>query len=85
MKIKEAIEHIREEQRRIAMIEAEAQAMLQRAEQFLYNDPDSQAEQIANSQSKFEAAMQAEEAEYAEQEEELDEETRDAEEETDEE
>jgi hypothetical protein len=87
MKIMEAIEHIREEQRRIAMIEAQAQMMQQRAQQFLMEDPDGQAEQIADARAQLdaEAALEAEEAEYAEQEEELDEETAEAEEETDEE
>ena len=46
MKIQEAIEHIREEQRRIAMIEAQSQMMMQRAQQFLFEDPDGQADQI---------------------------------------
>ena len=50
MKIKEAIEHIREEQRRIAQIQAEAQAMQQRASQFLLEDPDAQASQLAEAQ-----------------------------------
>lgn len=87
MKIQEAIEHIREEQRRIAMIEAQAQMMQQRAQQFLMDDPDGQADQIADAQAQMdaEAALEAEEAEYAEQEEELDEETAEAEAETDEE
>ena len=48
MKIQEAIEHIREEQRRIAMIEAQAQAMQQRASQFIMEDPDAQAQQMAD-------------------------------------
>jgi len=87
MKIQEAIEHIREEQRRIAMIEAQAQIMQQNAQQFLFEDPDGQADQIADAQAQLEAeaALEAEEAEYAEEEEELDEETAEAEEETDEE
>ena len=87
MKIKEAIEHIREEQRRIAMIEAQAQIMQQRAQQFLMEDPDGQADQIADARAQMdaEAALEAEEADYAEQEEELDEETEEAEEETDDE
>ena len=67
-KIKDAIEHIREEQRRIAMIEAQAQIMQQRANQFLMEDPDGQADQMAQ-------AMMQLEAEYAAQEAELDEET----------
>ena len=73
-KIQEAIEHIREEQRKIAMIEAQAQMMQQRAQQFLMEDPDGQADQIAD------ARMQMEEQQYAEQEAELDEETAEAEE-----
>ena len=68
-KIKEAIEHIREEQRKIAMIQAQAQIMQQRAQQFLMGDPDEQASQIADARSQLEA----EEVEYAEQEAELDE------------
>ena len=81
MKIQEAIEHIREEQRRIAMIEAQAQMMQQRAQQFLMGDPDEQASQIADARAQMdaEAALEAEEAEYAEQEAELDEETAEAE------
>ena len=80
-KIKEAIEHIREEQRKIAMIEAQAQMMQQRAQQFLMGDPDEQAGQINDAM----AQLEAEEAEYAEQEEELDEEVADEVEEVEEE
>ena len=72
-KIMEAIEHIRDEQRKIAMIQAQAQAMQQRAQQFLMEDPDGQADQMADAMMQLEA----EEAEYAEQEEELDEEVAD--------
>lgn len=81
MKIQEAIEHIREEQRRIAMIQAQAQMMQQRAQQFLMGDPDEQASQIADAKAQMdaEAAIEAEEAEYAVQEAELDEETAEAE------
>ena len=70
-KIMEAIEHIRDEQRKIAMIQAQAQAMRQRAQQFLTEDPDGQAAQMADAMMQ----MQATEAQYAEQEAELDEET----------
>ena len=80
-KIMEAIEHIRDEQRKIAMIEAQAQMMQQRAKQFLMEEPEGQAAQIVDAQRQLE--MQ--EAEYAEQEAELDEETAEAEAETDEE
>ena len=80
-KIMEAIEHIRDEQRKIAMIQAQAQAMQQRAQQFLMEDPDGQAGQMADAMMQLEA----QEAQYAEQEAELDEETADAEAETDQE
>ena len=84
MKIMEIVEDIEEQQRRIAMIQAQAQMMQQRAQQFLMEDPDGQAEQIADAQMQLEAQMAAQEAEYAEQEAELDEETAEAEEKTDE-
>ena len=48
LKIQEAIDHILEEQRRIAMIEARAQAVQQRARQFLMGDPDEQASMMAD-------------------------------------
>lgn len=50
MKIMEAIEHIREEQQKIAMIQAQAQQMQQRAQQFLMGDPEMQASEIADAQ-----------------------------------
>lgn len=79
-KIQEAIEHIRDEQRKIAMIEAQAQMMQQRAHQFLMGDPDEQASQINDAQAQLMAAEEG----YAEQEAELDEETAEAEENIDE-
>lgn len=87
MKIQEAIEYMENEQRKIAMIQAQAQMMQQRAYQFLMEGPDGQAQQIANAKAQLdaEAQLEAEEAEYAEQEEELDEETAEAEENIDEE
>jgi hypothetical protein len=85
MKILEAVEKIQEEQRKIAMIQARAQAMQQRARQFLTADIDGQAQQMADAQSQLMAQMEAEESQYAEQEAELDEETAAAEEATDEE
>ena len=48
MKIMEAIEYIKDEQRKIAMIEAQSQAMMQRAQQFLMDDPDSQASMVSD-------------------------------------
>ena len=89
-KIKEAVEHIMETQRKIAEIEAQAQLMQQRAQQFLLEDPDGQAAQIAEAQAQL-AAMEDEEEElpdeeeYEEMEAELDEETEDEEQEIDEE
>jgi hypothetical protein len=50
MKIKEAVELIREEQAKIAQIQAQAQAMQQRAQQFLMEDPDAQAQQMLDVQ-----------------------------------
>ena len=81
VKLEEIVEFEEEEQRKIAEIQAEAQMMQQRAQQFLMGDPDEQASQIADA----EAQLAAQEAEYAEQEAELDEETAEAEEETEEE
>lgn len=48
MKIMEAIENIKEQQRRIAMIDAQAQMMRQRAQQFLMGDPDEQSSMMAD-------------------------------------
>ena len=81
-KLEAIIKRVKDEQKRIAIMQAEAQIMQQRAQQFLMEDPDGQAEQMADAQMQM--LMQAE-AEYAEQEAELDEETAEAEAETDEE
>jgi hypothetical protein len=67
MKIKEAIEHIKEEQRRIAMIQSQAQLMQQRASQFLNEDPDAQAQQMADAMAMpMEEEVIQEEAEIEE-------------------
>ena len=50
LKILEAIDHILEEQRKIAAIEAQAQLMRQRAQQFLMGDPDEQSSMMADAQ-----------------------------------
>ena len=84
-KILEICDKVEEERRKIAEIQAEAQMMQQRAQQFLMGDPDEQADQIADAEMQLEAQLAAQEAEYAEQEAELDEETAEAEEETEEE
>ena len=81
IKIQEAVEHIKEEQRKIAMIQSQAQIMQQRAQQFLMEDPDGQAQQIADARMQM---LMEQEAQYAEQEAVLDEETAEAGEETDE-
>ena len=52
VKILEAIEHMKEEQRKIAMIEAQAQMMQQRANQFIMEDPDAQASQISEAMAR---------------------------------
>jgi hypothetical protein len=66
MRILEIIDGIEEEQRKIAMIQAQAQAMQQRASQFLMEDPDGQAQQMAD-------AIRMQEQQYAQQEAQLDE------------
>lgn len=48
--IGEAIEYIEEQQRNIAMMEAQAQQMMQRASQFLMGDPDEQSSMISDAQ-----------------------------------
>lgn len=53
VKIMEAVEKIKEQQRRIAMIEAQAQQMQQRAQQFLMGDPDEQASQISDARMQI--------------------------------
>lgn len=57
-KILEIIENMEEEHQRIALIEAEAQMMQQRAEQFITGDPDAQAQQIADAQAQLEMEEQ---------------------------
>lgn len=71
MKILEAIDHIKGEQRKIAMIEAQAQAMQQRANQFLMGDPGEQSSMMADAQRQI---MAQQEAQFAQQEAQLDEE-----------
>ena len=46
IKIQEAVDNIKEEQKRIALIQAQSQMMQQRANQFLMGDPQTQAENI---------------------------------------
>lgn len=51
VKLEEAIEIMEEEQQKIAMMNAQAQMMKQRASQFLNEDPDAQAQQILEAQA----------------------------------
>ena len=53
VEIGDAIEYMEEEQKRIATIQAQAQIMQQRAQQFLMGDPDEQASQIADAQMQM--------------------------------
>ena len=62
-KILEIIEDMEEEQRRIAMIEAQAQLMQQNAAQFLYGDEEMQSQQMADAM----AQLEMEEAELEEE------------------
>lgn len=78
-KILDICDKIEERQIKIATIEAQAQLMQQRANQFLMEDPDAQAEQIAAARGQAQAEAEEEpkiegEEEYAEMEAELDEE-----------
>ena len=60
LKILEAIENIKEQQRRIAMINAKAQIMQQRAQQFLMGDPDGQASMMADAMMQMQGQQMME-------------------------
>ena len=49
-KLEDAIKIIEEEQQKIAMMNAQAQIMQQKAQQFLSGDPEMQASEIADAQ-----------------------------------
>ena len=71
-KILEVLEYMEEEQRKIAMIEAQAQMLQQNANQFLMSDEDGQAEQISDAMNQMQmqedlAASQSEVAQAEEQ------------------
>ena len=70
-KILEVIEYMEEEQRKIAMINAQAQIMQQNAQQFLMGDDEMQSQQIADAMNQLE--MEEAEMEEAEPEEEIEE------------
>ena len=71
MKILEIIENVKENQRKIAIIEAKAQAMQQRANQFILEGPEAQAAQIAEAEVMLQAQQIPGEAEIEEQEAEM--------------
>jgi hypothetical protein len=75
-KLEGILQRMKDEQRRIALIQQQAQLMQQRAQQFLMEDPDGQASMMADAQAQL---MAQAEAEYAGQEAELDEQTAEAE------
>jgi hypothetical protein len=66
-KILDIVEYIKDQQRQIAEIDARAQMMRSRAQQLLMGDPDEQASMMSD------AALQMQEAQYAQQEAQLDE------------
>ena len=53
MKLEQIVENILEEQKKIAMIEARAQMIQQRANQFLMGDPNEQASMMADAQEQL--------------------------------
>ena len=69
MKLKSILEKVKEEQKRIALIEQRAQLMQSRAQQFLMGDPDEQSSMMAEAMNQ----LQAQEQEFANQEAMLDE------------
>ena len=70
----EGIENIKETQMRIAQVNAQAQLMQQKAQQFLMEDPEGQASQMADAMAQLQGQQ------FAEQEAELDEQVADEEE-----
>lgn len=58
VKILEAVKYTKEQQRKIAMIEAQAQMMQQRANQFIMEDPDAQASQISEAMGRINNTQQ---------------------------
>lgn len=60
-KLEDAIEIVEEEQRRIAEIQAQAQIMQQRANQFLMEDPEAQASQVMEAEQPVEEPVETEE------------------------
>jgi hypothetical protein len=61
VKLEKIIKRMEEEQAKIAQIEAEAQLMQERAQQFIYGDPDDQAAQMAEAMMMQEQPIKGEE------------------------
>lgn len=59
-KLEKIIERMKEEQKKIAMIQQQAQLMKQRANQFLMGDPEEQSSMMADAQSQLQAQQMAE-------------------------
>ena len=74
MKLEEIVKDIENEQRKIAMINAKVKEVYQMANQFLMGDPDEQSSMMADAQMQLMAQQMPEEAQFAEEEAELDEE-----------
>jgi hypothetical protein len=66
-KLLEVIENVKETQAKIAQINAEAQLMQQRSEQFLMEDPEAQAQQMADAQMQIMAEQQMPQEETVEE------------------
>ena len=66
VKLEEAIEYIETEQQKVALINAQAQAMKQRASQFLMGDPDAQSSQMYDAMNE-QAVMQDDDIEFDEE------------------
>ena len=60
LKILDIVEHIEEEQQKIASIQAQAQMMQQRANQFLMDDVDAQAQMMADASTQMQTPAQGE-------------------------
>lgn len=58
VKILEAVEEIKKQQMQIAQIQAQSQIMMQRANQFLMSDPETQAQQMADAEAAMAQAEQ---------------------------
>ena len=62
-KLMEILERMKEDQKKIAMIDAQARLMQQRAQQFLMEDPDAQSSMMASAMGRMQAEQPMEEME----------------------